>query len=117
MDEAHPGVEWWRATVEQAAALRIPKGQHSVEVLSHGTMVVKYYAPRGTDEQTPHSRDELYVVAQGSGTFLNGDHQHPFSAGDLLFVRASVPHRFENFTDDLGTWVIFFGPEGGESPS
>jgi hypothetical protein len=28
-----------------------------------------------------------------------------------------VPHRFENFTDDFGTWVIFYGPEGGERPS
>ena len=55
MDEAHPGVERWRATIEQAAALPIPKGQRSVEVLSHGTMVVKYYAPPETDEQTPHS--------------------------------------------------------------
>jgi mannose-6-phosphate isomerase-like protein (cupin superfamily) len=116
LDEAHPGVERWRATIEQAAALPIPKGQRSVEVLSHGTMVVKYYAPRGTDEQTPHTRDELYVVAQGSGTFINGDDQHPFSSGDVLFVRAGVPHRFENFTDDFGTWVIFYGPEGGEQP-
>ena len=116
MDEAHPGVERWRATVEQAAALPIPENQRSVEVLSHGTMVVKYYAPRGKDEQTPHTRDELYVVAQGSGIFLNGDDQHPFSSGDVLFVRAGVPHRFENFTDDFGTWVIFYGPEGGEQP-
>ena len=114
MDEAHVGVERWRATVERAAALPIPKGQRSVEVLSYGTMVVKYYAPRGTDEQTPHTRDELYVVAQGSGTFINGDAQHPFSAGDVLFVRAGVPHRFETFTEDFGTWVIFYGPEGGE---
>lgn len=91
MDEAHLGVERWRATVKRAAALPIPKGQRSVEVLSHGTMVVKYYAPRGTDEQTPHTRNELYVVAQGSGTFINGDDQHPFSAGDVLFVRRVCP--------------------------
>ncbi len=116
MDEAHPGVERWRATVEQAAALSAPKGQRSVEVLSHGSMVVKYYAPRGKDEQTPHTRDELYVVVQGSGTFVNGDDQHPFSSGDVLFVQAGVPHRFEDFTDDFGTWVIFYGPEGGERP-
>ena len=114
MDEADLEVKRWRATVEQAAALPIPEGQRSAEVFSHGTMVVKYYAPRGTDEQTPHTRDELYVVAQGSGTFINGDDQHPFSSGDVLFVRAGMPHRFENFTDDFGTWVIFYGPEGGE---
>jgi hypothetical protein len=27
-----------------------------------------------------------------------------------------VPHRFEDFTHDFGTWVIFYGPEGGEQP-
>ncbi len=116
MDEAHPEVWRWRATVEWAAALPVPEGQRSVEVMSHGTMVVKYYAPRGTDEQTPHTRDELYVVARGHGTFINGDDQHPFSAGDVLFVPAGVEHRFENFTDDFATWVIFYGPEGGEQP-
>jgi mannose-6-phosphate isomerase-like protein (cupin superfamily) len=114
LDEAYPEVERWRATVEGASALPIPEGQRSVEVLSHGTMVVKYYAPRGRDEQTPHTRDELYVVARGHGTFINGDKEHPFSEGDVLFVPASVEHRFKDFTDDFGTWVIFYGPEGGE---
>lgn len=114
MDEPHPEVERWRATVEQATAIPIPEGQRSVEVMSHGTMVVKYYAPRGMDEQTPHTRDELYLVTQGSGTFVNGDSRHHFSSGDVLFVPAGVPHRFEDFTDDFGTWVIFYGPEGGE---
>jgi epoxide hydrolase-like protein len=31
LDETHPEVERWRATVEQAAALPVPKGQRSVE--------------------------------------------------------------------------------------
>ena len=48
MNKAHP-------EVEQASALPVPKGQHFVEGLSHGIMVVKYYAPPETDEQTPHS--------------------------------------------------------------
>jgi mannose-6-phosphate isomerase-like protein (cupin superfamily) len=55
-------------------------------------------------------------VARGSGTFANGDRRHSFSAGDVLFVPAGVPHRFADFTDDFGTWVIFYGPEGGERP-
>jgi hypothetical protein len=32
------------------------------------------------------------------------------------FSPAGVPHLFEDFTDDFGTWVIFYGPEGGERP-
>ena len=51
-------------------------------------MVLKYYAPRGVDGQTPHTRDELYVVARGSDIFVNGDLRRPFSAGDVLFVPA-----------------------------
>ncbi len=116
MNETHQTVEWWRASVEQAVARPIPKGQRSVEVMTHGSMQVKFYAPRGTDQQTPHTRDELYVVARGSGTFINGDRRHLFFTGDVLFVPAGVEHRFEDFTDDFGTWVIFYGPEGGEQP-
>jgi mannose-6-phosphate isomerase-like protein (cupin superfamily) len=115
LDETHPEAERWWATVEEASARPIPEGHRSVEVMSHGTMQLKYYAPRGTDQQTPHTRDELYVVARGSGTFIiNGDCHHPFSSGEVLFVPAGVEHRFEDFTDDFGTWVIFYGPEGGE---
>ena len=79
-------------------------------------MLVKYYAPRGTDAQTPHTRDELYVVARGSGTFLNGDERQPCGVGDVLFVPAERVHRFEDFTADFGVWVFFYGPEGGERP-
>ena len=80
----------------------------------HGTLSVEVYAPRGTDPQQPHTRDEAYVVVTGSGTFVNGDTREPFSPGDFLFAPAGVPHRFVDFTDDLVVWVIFYGPEGGE---
>ena len=68
----------------------------------------------GTDPQQPHTRDELYVVVAGSGRFVNGDERHAFEPGDVLFVPAGVVHRFEEFTDDLVVWVVFYGPEGGE---
>ena len=32
-----------------------------------------------------------------------------------LFAAAGATHRFENFSDDLTVWVLFYGPEGGES--
>ena len=104
-------------TVSDALArLPGPPGARFVELLQHGTLSVELYAPRGRDPQSPHSRDEVYVVVQGSGEFLNGDVRHRFGPGDLLFVPARVPHRFDNFTDDLVVWVIFYGPEGGEIP-
>jgi mannose-6-phosphate isomerase-like protein (cupin superfamily) len=71
--------------------------------------------PRGPDLQTPHSRDELYVIAQGSGEFVSGGARQTVSAHDILFAAAGIEHRFENFSDDFAVWVFFYGPEGGEA--
>ncbi len=104
-----------RATVAEAMVL-LPGsgGERFAEVLGHGSMEVGIYAPRGSDPQQPHTRNELYVVVSGSGKFVNGPERHPFGPGDVLFVPAGVEHRFEDFTDDLAVWVVFYGPEGGE---
>ena len=105
-----------RLTVADALArLPGPAGERFVELFQHGTLSVELYAPRGRDPQSPHTRDEVYVVVQGSGRFRNGDVVQAFGPGDLLFVPAGVVHRFEDFTDDLAVWVIFYGPEGGEA--
>jgi mannose-6-phosphate isomerase-like protein (cupin superfamily) len=80
----------------------------------HGTMRVGLYAPKDADEQSPHTQDELYIIASGSGWFVKGDDRIAFAPQDVLFVEAGLPHRFENFTADFATWVIFWGPEGGE---
>jgi mannose-6-phosphate isomerase-like protein (cupin superfamily) len=93
-----------------------PQGERFAELFSHGTLSIEIYAPRGRDPQSPHTRDEVYVVVQGSGRFRNGRERHPFGPGDVLFVPAGVEHRFEDFTDDLVVWVIFYGLEGGEEP-
>ena len=104
-----------QVTVAQGLArLPGPDGERYVELFKHGTLSVELYAPRGTDPQTPHTRDEVYVVIEGRGTFLNGGERHPFERGDMLFVAAGVEHRFEEFSDDLAVWVFFYGPEGGE---
>jgi mannose-6-phosphate isomerase-like protein (cupin superfamily) len=91
-----------------------PQGERFVEVLKHGSLSVELYAPRGTDPQTPHERDEVYVVVEGRGDFVCGDLRRVFGPGDLLMVPAGVVHRFEHFTDDLIVWVLFYGPAGGE---
>jgi len=84
------------------------------ELFTHGSLSVEIYKPEGVDLQEPHSRDEVYVVASGSGFFVNGDSRERFEAGEVLFVPAGVIHRFEDFGDDFATWVFFYGPEGGE---
>ena len=105
-----------RLTLPEVAAGIPASGIRSVEAFRHGTMLAKLYAPRGTDPQSPHTRDEVYVVAKGGGTFVAGDLRTQFGPGDFLFVPAGMVHRFEEFTDDLALWVVFYGPEGGERP-
>lgn len=91
-------------------------GKRFATIFEHGTLSVEIYAPRGTDPQKPHTRDEGYIVVHGTGTFLCGGRREQFAPGDFLFAAAGVEHRFENFSDDLAVWVIFYGPEGGENP-
>jgi mannose-6-phosphate isomerase-like protein (cupin superfamily) len=80
-------------------------------------MKVGLYAPRGVDDQEPHRQDELYIIVSGTGVFSNKGERRPFKAQDVIFVEAEVEHRFESFSDDFATWVIFWGPQGGESLS
>lgn len=84
-------------------------------LFEHGSMQVEIYQPDKVDLQTPHTRDELYVVISGTGWFMNGEDRHRFVPGQVLFVPAGVEHRFVDFTDDFATWVFFYGPEGGEA--
>jgi mannose-6-phosphate isomerase-like protein (cupin superfamily) len=91
-----------------------PSGERFVPGFRHGTLEVELYAPRGSDPQTPHRRDEVYVVISGRGEFVHGGKRDRFAPGDLLFVAAGVEHRFEHFTEDLAVWVLFYGPDGGE---
>jgi mannose-6-phosphate isomerase-like protein (cupin superfamily) len=103
-------------TAQAVAALpTLPDEQYTI-AFRHGTLELGLYAPRGTDPQGPHTRDEVYVVLQGSGWFVNGLARDRFGPGDVLFVPAGTEHRFEAFTGDFRTWVVFYGPPGGEEP-
>ena len=84
-------------------------------LMRHGTMSVEYFAPKKIDTQAPHQQDELYVIARGHGSFNRDGESLECKAGDVLFVPAGMPHQFESFTDDFATWVIFYGPTGGET--
>ena len=92
-----------------------PQGERFATLFEHGSLVVELYAPRGNDPQKPHSRDEVYVVAQGSGEYVCSGARQSFAPNDVLFAAAGGEHRFENFTDDFAVWVFFYGPEGGEN--
>jgi hypothetical protein len=85
------------------------------QAFSHGSMSVGLYAPVGSDPQQPHQRDELYIIQAGAGELVIAGIRHVFAAGDVFFVGSGIEHRFENFSAGFSTWVIFWGPAGGES--
>jgi mannose-6-phosphate isomerase-like protein (cupin superfamily) len=99
-----------RVTAAEAGAITLQPGRLSALVARTPEVEVRHYAPVGTDKQTPHDRDELYVVIAGRGKFRRGDALVDFAPGDLLFCAAHEPHRFEDFSDDFACWVVFFGP-------
>lgn len=85
-----------------------------INLYRHGSLDVELYKPEGQDGQKPRTRDEIYVIATGSGVFQCGKEKDFVERGDVLFVAAGVKHSFLNFTQDFSTWVFFYGPEGGE---
>lgn len=90
------------------------KGECYFYPIKHGSMRVGIYAPRGTDPQKPHDQDEIYIIQQGTGEFELDSEVMRFQPGDVLFVKAGATHLFKNFSDDFMTWVVFWGPKGGE---
>lgn len=103
------------ASLAQALAKGPPAaGRLAVTVFEHGSLEVEIYAPVGRDPQKPHDRDEVYVVARGTGTFFDGEGRIRVGPGAFLFVAAGREHRFEDFSADFAAWVLFYGPKGGE---
>ena len=89
---AGEGVTW----VEH---LRVPD-------LSVGT----YSVPAGgTDEQSPHTEDEIYVVTAGRATLESAGDRAEVRPGTVIYVPAGEVHRFTDITEDLALLVVF-GP-------
>jgi mannose-6-phosphate isomerase-like protein (cupin superfamily) len=89
-------------------------GQEFNAVFEHGTLLVELYKPHLIDTQNPHDRDEVYLIASGTGKFILENETTDIKAGDFLFVPSGATHKFIEFTEDFSTWVMFYGPKGGE---
>lgn len=103
-----------RLTVSRALAQVRAANAPFKRLFGHGSMEVEMYVPEGEDRQQPHTRDELYIVAAGTGFFVHNSERQAVESGEVLFVPAGDSHWFEDFSNDFATWVVFYGPEGGE---
>lgn len=84
------------------------EGVWDVEPFEKAGVKLVFFAPRGEDHQTFHDEDEFYFIVSGTGDIVIDGKRSSFEAGDVFFVEAKLPHRFENFTDDLVAWAVFF---------
>lgn len=81
----------------------------SVPDLSAGLYVLE---PGEADLQSPHTEDEIYAVLEGRGRIRVGDEERDVVQGSVVFVAATVPHRFVDVTERLVLLVVFGPAEG-----
>jgi mannose-6-phosphate isomerase-like protein (cupin superfamily) len=79
------------------------------EFLRVPSMSAGYYRlpAGGVDPQSPHAEDEIYVILAGRAWITVGDEERAVAPGDVVFVAATVPHRFHDIGEDLEVVVIF----------
>ncbi len=98
--------------IEGAGQYRQPSGgeqtdwaeQFRVPDLSVGTYSI---AAGGTDGQSPHTEDEIYVVTAGRATIEAGGARAEVRPGAVIYVPAGEVHRFTSVTEDLALLVLF----------
>lgn len=66
----------------------------------------------GSDPQGPHTEDEVYVVLRGRARVHIGERDESVGAGSVVFVPATLSHRFHDIEEELEIVVIFAPPEG-----
>jgi mannose-6-phosphate isomerase-like protein (cupin superfamily) len=66
----------------------------------------------GTDTQSPHPQDEIYLVVSGRASITVGEETTHVARGSVVYVPARTPHRFHHITEDLRVLVVFSPPEG-----
>lgn len=64
-----------------------------------------------TDDQSPHTEDELYYVIAGRAKLWLEGATLDAGPGDALFVPANAEHRFVEIEEELEVLVFFAPPE------
>lgn len=90
---------------------QLQTGELYHEFLREPSMSIGLYrlAVGTTDQQKPHSEDELYYVIEGRACFQAENEEIQVQQGSLIYVKAYDEHRFHTITEDL-TVLVFFAP-------
>ena len=79
--------------------LRVPDLSMGLYVLPAG----------GTDQQSPHTEDEVYYVVSGRAKIKVGEAECDVEAGSIVYVAKKVEHRFHSIEEKLEI-LVFFAP-------
>jgi mannose-6-phosphate isomerase-like protein (cupin superfamily) len=93
------------------AADRARRGTPYIEFLRVASMSAGLYVlpADGVDGQVPHQQDELYYIVRGKARMRVGTEDRAIGRGTLIFVAASVEHRFYQIEEELEA-MVFFAP-------
>lgn len=111
-DAQEEGMQAWE--LDAIEAERAADGQLYREFLTVPDMSAGLYVleARAVDPQSPHSEDEVYYVVAGRARITVGDETREVQHGSIIFVAATVTHRFHDITERLEV-LVFFGPAEG----
>jgi mannose-6-phosphate isomerase-like protein (cupin superfamily) len=85
-----------------------------LEFIRHPDISVGLYvlSVGGIDRQSPHTEDEVYYVVEGRGQITVGDEAREVGPGSVIYVAATIAHRFHDITEALRILVVFAPAEG-----
>ncbi len=95
--------------IAEVAAERERRGTRYYEFLRKPDISTGLYVlEAGTeDPQRPHTEDEVYYVVNGQATVRVADEDRAVGPGSVVYVAATVPHRFHTITETLELLVVF----------
>jgi mannose-6-phosphate isomerase-like protein (cupin superfamily) len=104
----------------EAGTYRAPSGaelnDYTEHLISDDLSLGTYSIPAGgTDDQSPHTEDEIYVVKTGRATLVTDSGTAPVGPGSVIYVPAGETHRFTDVTEDLALIVVFAPPYGSRA--
>jgi quercetin dioxygenase-like cupin family protein len=101
--------DWQAFQLDDLSAQRAESGREYLPFFDAPAMSMGLYELdlEDEDDQPAHARDEVYYIAAGTAVLRVGDEETSVRPGSIIFVRAGVPHHFEQISEDIRVLVIF----------